>query len=66
MGGWGLVGVSGVLDPMKIRLTQPQVEFDLGLSLAKIQHSLRNTFLGRPLSFIFLPLKMVKFSLFAL
>jgi hypothetical protein len=30
VGGWG-----GVLDQMKIRLTQPQVELELGLSLAK-------------------------------
>jgi hypothetical protein len=35
MGGWGLVGVSGVLGQMKIRLTQPQVELDIWLSLAK-------------------------------
>jgi hypothetical protein len=33
-GEWGLVGVSGVLDKMTIRLTQPQVELELGLSLA--------------------------------
>ena len=28
------VGVDGVLDQVKIRLTQPQVELELGLSLA--------------------------------
>jgi hypothetical protein len=39
-----LARVDGVLDHMKIRLTQPQVELVLGLILAKIQHSLKNTF----------------------
>ena len=34
VGGGGWVG--GVLDQMKIRLTQPQVELELGLSLATI------------------------------
>jgi hypothetical protein len=37
VGGWvGWVGglVGGVLEQMKIRLTQPQVELELGLSLA--------------------------------
>ena len=31
-----LVGGGGVLDQMKIRLTQPQVELEVGLSLAKL------------------------------
>jgi hypothetical protein len=35
---------------MKIRPTQPQVDFELGLSLAKILNSLKDTFMGTPFS----------------
>jgi hypothetical protein len=38
----GCVGV--VLDQMKIRLTQPHVELELGLSLAKIIYSVNTVF----------------------
>jgi hypothetical protein len=40
--------VSGVLGKITLRLNQPQVELELGLSLAKIRHSLRDTFYGTP------------------
>ena len=36
------------IDQMKIRIIQPQVELELGLNFAKIQHSLRDTFFGTP------------------
>ena len=44
-------GVCWLLDQMKIKLTQSKVELNLGLSLAKIQHSLKKTFFGTPFSY---------------
>ena len=45
------MGFGGMLDQMKIRIIQTQVELELGLNLAKIQHSLRDTFVGTPFSY---------------